>query len=221
MQSMQPPCIQMRINRVEIPTILDQELCFTASTPELREFFYNKYKWSPSTIELIDWQVHARALNQQHPYSKKTITQFIHRWLPTHGHHGTKKDITTKCPIGHTHEESNDHFLNCENKEIGKEWESQTQILYNEMNNLGMDPILLYLLTMSITEWKTIQQPSIPSFLCIETYITLFQEQSKIGWNQIIYGRFTKTWVDIQNQYGEHNDNGIQIISTAIGKYIK
>ena len=211
----------LRINKMEIPTNLDNELRFTASTPELRDFFYNKYKWSSSTVELIDWQVHSNALNQQHPYSKKTITQFIHRWLPTHAHHGTKTDITTKCPICHIQEETNDHFLQCDNKKISDEWESQTQTLYDEMQCLGMDPILLFLLTKSITDWKTTRQPDMPSFIHIETYSTLFQEQNKIGWNQILYGRLTKTWVDIQNQHGEHNDNGIMIISKAIGKIFK
>lgn len=40
----------------------------------------------------------------------------------------------------------------------------------------------------SMEDYKTTYD-MIPSFLCIENYITLFQEQSGIGWNQVIYGR--------------------------------
>lgn len=42
-----------------------------------------------------------------------------------------------------------------------------------------------------------------------------------IGWDQVIYGRLTKSWVDIQNDYSSNNangPNGISLISKAISK---
>lgn len=87
------------INDKEIPTNTPQEIRYSATSPELRIFYNTKYKWSQSTIDTIDWEILSKALNRQHPTMRKTITQFINRWLPTHGHPGTKNDITTKCPI--------------------------------------------------------------------------------------------------------------------------
>lgn len=94
----------LRSNSIENPTNLKLELPNAAlRTPDLRNFFQSKYKWSTTTINTIDLQVDSTALNQQHPYSKKAITQFIHCWLLNHRHHGTKKDITIKCLVCHLH----------------------------------------------------------------------------------------------------------------------
>lgn len=98
------------INDRETPTNIPDEIRYAALSPALRTHFKKKYKLSETTIESIDWEVHSKALNRQHTTMRKTITQFIHRWLPTHGHPGTKHDITTKCPGCHTAEETNDHF---------------------------------------------------------------------------------------------------------------
>ena len=74
---------------------------------------------------------------------------------------------------------------------------------------------------MALTTWKTIQKPTQPIFITIEAYDTLFKEQSKIGWNHVIHGRLSKSWVDIQNQYNFKSDDGISIMSVAIGKIYK
>lgn len=88
------------------------------------------------------------------------------------------------------------------------------------MTALHMDPILFYYLTLAITIWKTIKHPVNPDFIQIEAYDTLFKEQSRIGWNHVIFGCLSTAWVDIQNQYNQTNDDGISIIS-AVGKIYK
>ena len=101
------------------------------------------------------------------------------------------------------------------------EWTTQTQIIYDEMIALHMDPIPLYYLISSITIWKTIPTPDHPQFEFDAMYTVLFTKQSKIGWNHVIYRQLTTAWVDIQNQYKHTPDNGITIISTAISKIFK
>ena len=208
-------------NKKEIPTNIAPELRYAALSPDLRIHFKDKYNWSETTVDKIDWEIHSKALDQQHPTMRKTTTQFIHRWLPTHGHRGTKNDITTKCPICHKVDETNDHFLTCDkNPEIQLEWKQQLQIFYDEMDELFMDPILLYYMILALDQWKTIRNPPEPEF-SNDQYKQLFQEQNAIGWNQVIYGRLTKSWVDIQNAYSVCNPNGIMVISKAINKIYK
>lgn len=74
------------INNVENPTSESNHMRYAALSPDLRSFFKQKYSWSHATINFIDWEVHSRALNSQHPTNRKTLMQYIHRWLPTHGH---------------------------------------------------------------------------------------------------------------------------------------
>lgn len=208
------------INDRETPTNIPDEIRYAALSPALRTHFKKKYKLSETTIESIDWEVHSKALNRQHTTMRKTITQFIHRWLPTHGHPGTKHDITTKCPGCHTAEETNDHFLLCTNTEIQIEWQQQIHQVYDDLQKLQLDPILTYYTILAIDQWKTISKPEQPPF-CYDKYYQLFREQSMIGWDHVIYGRLTKSWVDIQNDYSSNNangPNGISLISKAISK---
>lgn len=89
------------INNTEIPSNEPNQIRYAALSPDLLSFFKQKYKWSHATINKIDWEVHSRALNLQHPIHLKTLIQYIHRWLPTHGHPATKIDFITKCPCCH------------------------------------------------------------------------------------------------------------------------
>lgn len=159
--------------------------------------------------------MHSKAIQRQQPLSRKTIIQYIHQWLPTHNHPGTKKDITTKCPCCHIAEETNDHFLLCDNSQIETEWNHQLENFYNEMKSKQMDPILLYFMILALSDWKTIKAPEPPAF-CHCKYKQLFREQLSIEWNQVIRSRLSKTWVDIQNNYDNHQTlNGLSIITTA------
>jgi hypothetical protein len=179
------------INKLEITANIPNEFRYTALTPDLRIYLTEKYKWNNTIIDNIDWEIHSKALSQQHPTMRKTITQFIHRWLPTHSHPGTKHDITTKCPICHVIDETNNHFLTCSNIETQQEWQSQIQSFYDEMEALDMEPILLHYMILAIDKWRTISVPEAPEF-CHYNYHQLYKEQSAIGWNQVIYGRLTK-----------------------------
>lgn len=207
-------------NDFEIPTNLANELRYAALSPDLRTSFMTKYKWSNSTIELIDWQIHSKSIQRQKPCTRKTIIQYIHRWLPTHGHPGTKDDITTKCPCCHVLDETNDHFLSCTNTHVVNEWNTKLETFYQEMKKLEMDPILLYYMMLALNNWRTTKSPDRPKF-CKRQYKKLFKEQTLIGWNQVIMGRLSKSWVDIQNDYHLNTTtNGISIISTAITKVL-
>ena len=48
---------------------------------------------------------------------------------------------------------------------------------------------------------------------------TTILQTTDIGWNQVLMGRLSKTWVDIQNMYAPNSVlNGISIITTATTK---
>lgn len=200
----------------ETPTSIPNQMRYAALSPDLRTFFKQKYKWTHATINKIDWEIHSRALNSQRPTHRKTLTQYIHRWLPTHGHPATKIDMTKKCPCCHTALETNDHFLTCQATPVVQEWTKQLQELHTTIKNIQLDPILIYYIILATDQWRTIKTPPIPEF-CNDEYLELYNDQCQLGWNQILYGRFTKKWVNIQNA---HNTNetldGVAIMSKTI-----
>jgi hypothetical protein len=188
------------INNREIPTDILQEMRFAAQSPELRRHFQQKYQWTNNIIDTIDWEVHASAIRQSNPYRFKTIIQAIHGWLPTHAHHASSYNITSKCPMCNQEEETNQHFLSCSAPSVTTKVESLLQALYDRLVKIKLDPILLYYILQSVTHWRTIAAPPTPDF-CTGSYKKLFSEQSAIGWSHLIQGRISTCWVDIQNEY--------------------
>lgn len=46
------------INNIEAPTNEPNHMRYAALSPDLRNFFKQKYNWAHSTIIFIDWEVH-------------------------------------------------------------------------------------------------------------------------------------------------------------------
>jgi hypothetical protein len=57
---------------------------------------------------------------------------------------------------------------------------------------------LIKLIILAFTDWKTTEHPVSPTFLQ-HKFHTLFHQQSSIGWNHIIYGHFSKEWLQAVN----------------------
>lgn len=83
-----------------------------------------------------------------------------------------------------------------------------------------MDHIFFYYLIRAITTWKTFKQPPNPELIQIQLNDTLFEDQSKTGWNHAIYSQLITAWVDIQNPYDHSQDDGISIILFMLGKIV-
>lgn len=154
-----------------------------------------KYAWNETTINDIDWQNHSKSLANTNRFNKKTVTQFIHRWLPTNGNPSTTTQITTNCPICLTASETHDHFLTCHDPDSVQHWKKQYDKFLEHTTKIDIDPILNYYLYLALTQWKTNPHPPQPEF-CTGKYQQLFKKQSAIGWDQIMAGRLTTEWVD-------------------------
>lgn len=104
----------LRINNLEIPCNLKNELRNAALPLDLCSFFHSKYKWSVTTINSIICHVHSKA--NIHTVKKTSPSSSIDgiRPMPSWDKEG-HDDMTAKCLICHHHDETNDHFLRCGN----------------------------------------------------------------------------------------------------------
>jgi hypothetical protein len=66
------------------------------------------------------------------------------------------------------------------------------RILINH-NSPSYTTNLLDLIKLAVTSWRTSPRPVQPTYLH-QNLIQLFQEQSDVGWDQNLKGRFTKAW---------------------------
>ena len=87
----------IKVNDIEAASTIPMTLRQAFTTQRLWEYMQQKYKWN-SAVNLINWEIHGRALNALQPNHHKTIIKFIHKWLPVNDHPSFPSN-TTKCPI--------------------------------------------------------------------------------------------------------------------------
>jgi hypothetical protein len=163
---------------------------------EAMKYYQDKYEWTKEVVQSIDWRAHGKALSQLSQRQQKTITQFIHNWLPTNAAHSQHNLGTGRlCPFCRTCEESQHHFLQCPHPQATTHWTEMANRTRNKLRQYhkNIDHRLVDLIKNSILVWRTTESPEVPTTLP-QQYHQLFQAQQKIGWNQIIKGRFANEW---------------------------
>jgi hypothetical protein len=180
-------------NGQEISTGIDETIRNAANTSELRHYMQTKYQWSEPVADTIDWMIHAAALQNFTQNRRKTLTQLIHEWLPVKGHPGRHlTNLNRLCPTCKQHLENQEHFLSCELTK--NEWESR---MSTAINTAMTDSTHTHLRSILLWALLNCRDKNIP-FTFTEhtrTYRKLIQEQTKIGWNQLLKGRWSTEWV--------------------------
>ena len=204
------------INNIEINATILLELNNAIHTPDLRIYFHHKYNWDSKTIHLIDWEAHNQAIKNFRSTQRKTLLQFIHKWLPTNSHPASMKPLTPLCTVCNINNETNDHFIECTHQSYRVAWEADVLTWHEKVKALQLEPILCYYIIIALNNWRTFDSIDNIEF-CEGIYKKLYLEQTTIGWQQVLFGRLTKTWIDIQNDYlQESTSKGLEIISTSI-----
>jgi hypothetical protein len=74
--------VHMCIHNKQIATDYLSTIWHANSTKHINTYFINKCNWTSTTINLIDLNLHAKALSTMSGRRLKTTTQLIHQWLP-------------------------------------------------------------------------------------------------------------------------------------------
>lgn len=201
------------INNQETSINLPNALRCAATTPDyIANLLIRHPQWTPTVIHTIDWQIHHAALRKLTYGQKKTIKKFIHDWLPTNAHPSCSQHIcTTKCPHCNADDETQQHFINCPVPTLL--WDEIISDITTMTKKLHLDPILAELILQSMANRHSQFEPNIPNLP--NSYKTLVTQQTKLGWTEIIKGRFTQQWVKVQDKYSSQT-NGHLIFSRLI-----
>jgi hypothetical protein len=170
-----------------------------STSPEIEEYFRDKYKWHHNTIQDIAWHAHGTALRRLKGRKYKTTIQFIHQWLPVNTSHSTSRLIQARlCPYCMSSEETQQHYLTCQHKDLQDQWKTAAIALRKKLlrYHSGVHHQILQLLHRSMTEWRATPNPIRPPNLNPNFY-PLFQRQSEIGWDQVLKGRLTTEWLNV------------------------
>jgi hypothetical protein len=106
--------------------------------------------------------------------------------------HRIDKTNTTQCPTCKTTKENHYHFFQCNHPTPTTQWENLTKELGALGTKMKTDPNLQNLLINGLTKyWQNEQTPTPPRDPQLKQ---LFYHQRKIGWKQLMYGRFSTKW---------------------------
>jgi hypothetical protein len=187
---------QLTICNQRVPSDYTSAIRDAHTAPEIDEYYSSKYKWDHQTINQIMWNQHGKALTSLPKRMGKTIIQFNHEWLPVNTSYSTNATGTGRlCPFCSTCEEDQNHFLQCNHPTLTDQWANAGRNIKTKLTTYDKEihHHLILLLSLAVTDWRTNPVPTTPTFLAPQFH-QLFQSQSKIGWNHILKGRFSKQW---------------------------
>ena len=177
----------------------------------LLDFVAKKRQWRPGVRATIDWECYKQAIRSwTSAYKKDAITKaspsflhkFLHGWLPV-GRMVSRYNEThypRECKSCEENvEEDTLHFLRCPGR---ADWRNRLRdAIRKQCDNTQTDPLLQEFMLEGIVRWLQQEPYRLPDREIPRAHRTLFRQQAAIGWDQLLYGRWSTQWISIQHQY--------------------
>ena len=208
------------IQDLPVTTKYNAEIIRASHTPEIRDYYHQKYQWSDKTMATLDWDAYNRAMKRMKTSEERTLHKFTHNWLPTGNHMAKRYHTENKCP--HCQQpENNRHIVNCPKQK--EQQEKFYRNLAKRLEAIHTDNTLKNLLLNSLQGKELSVKNDHKNKHWMEQ---LIQEQNQIGIQNLWLGHLTQTWGDIQEhiyrQQGQHHSRtGTRWATTVITQIFK
>ena len=179
---------------------LYKEIIQAYTSRDIRTFMEGKFKWDTKTADCIDWESHGSNLSKLDYYQNKFVVKLIHERLPCRAASFNPSN-QKECPCCNKTKETIEHMQECEENQ--EKWEQVIELIVPIYNKYKIDPILRILLNAFIKNPKrelrqVINENKINNY---KPYMKLINEQRRIGWKQLRYGRWSRKWAEYQYRY--------------------
>jgi hypothetical protein len=172
--------------------------------PQLRTFYCERFGWSDTLFDAIDWDVF-RPVYKKHTSTKGV--QWLHKFcikkLPT-GERVHKRDLfhDRRCAsCWHTNEDD-DHLFQCtQRRSLRKKIVKQTNTMRNTVDPRLCDILQEGLQTYFNGESITVNMLRIRGQEGMDRYNLLIDQQTVIGWDNLLRGKLSKQWKIQQKAY--------------------
>jgi hypothetical protein len=183
---------------------------------QMREFLENSNNWNGNTIDTVWWKVHGPAIAAM-GQEKTTIQKFIHGRLPcnqrNNKYYPYKPSLCSTCTEDTIEEQL--HFLKCK---CCPERQSRRERFLKELKNnlisLGTHEtttrVLMYNISSCINDEPIKELHEIAPDASIYFKSTIHKQQ-KIGWEQLLKGRFSIKWGELYNHNIENDKQKITL----------
>ena len=165
-----------------------------------REYWIKKKKMEHHN-HLMDWKLRSKSINNIPVYESRWLAKF------STGFCGTGKMLKyykyqhhSNCPLCNDPLEDTTHVLRCKHKQATKTWEEQFKSFKTWIRKTSIHPDIADAIILNLKEWRAQRVPRTLDNAPREINRAIL-EQSQMGWQNFIEGFWTKSWLDIQNNY--------------------
>jgi hypothetical protein len=202
--------IALQLNGKLITSEEYKAITHALTAPALIEYQLQKFKWTRECFDTIDWECLA-AFASYMPVTQRThITKLLYDWQNT----GTQKayidpeeaNSTHCCPYLCDEPEGPLHYLRCPNKLDMTTVNSKMKVIIKWLQSVNSSPPLTRVLIDAIKQWLqhgtvNAAQWNFPADAHHQILRDAINEQSEIGWDQMLRGRLSRKWRQAQAQW--------------------
>jgi len=188
-----------------------------AAAPDYMEYLRLRYTWTYADTRSVSWPILQLALQNLPRQDQRRIVLFIHDKLPLraskfHPHLGS-----TLCPSCRREPEDYWHFLECDHKDRRKRFEQLRTDLISVTEKHQLHPSVLTTFWLGLlTIRNDTTYPQIEAELPPPLQ-PVFRQQTRIGWDQLYYGRLSLKWEQAIDALHPHlPSSGCQIMVTML-----
>jgi len=167
-----------------------------AAHPEYDQYLRQKFNWTKEDAKQINWEALNYAIRSTPPNDQRRIVLLINGKLPLRASKAHPHSGSQMCPSCQRESEDKWHFLECDNVQRRRLFEK----LHNDLTALAakyvLHPALLTALWLGLLAVRTrTPYPNIINDVPHEI-ANAIHSQTKIGWDQLYYGRLSKDWAN-------------------------
>jgi hypothetical protein len=158
------------------------------------------YDWETTVVDMIDWDAHGKAQATLSHESHLFNVKFIQRLLPVGRRmHRREECSSPACAACSTPIEDDDHIYRCSAR---MEWRKDTLAgLDKLLDQLKTDPSIKKLLHDVVADSIRTDTPPTTYAVFDPILRLVIAEQTQIGWQQLMRGRFSAQWAILQDKY--------------------
>lgn len=210
---------QLNLPQGTVTYNLRLELQHARTVPPLKEKLMHRCFWIEEDYNDVNWTAHSQALKRHHQH-RVTMVKYLNDVLPI-GElvHKYNVKYSDKCPsCQNPPVETRHHFLHCP-APARVAWRQQfMSALRAHLESLHTaDPLQ----TLMLEGMKCVFDDAAPSTINIPPGMEeLAQAQFFIGWNQMLKGRFSNKWTELQDHHlgdtATHRTNGQTWLTSVV-----
>ncbi len=196
----------LRIGTKWVTTASEEHIRNARWESSVREYCYNKYIWTRSTFEKVDWRIIGATRRKLTPTQQMQTSKIIHGWLPVM-HMQAHVSGLTQCPGCPCADETMEHLLQCPNHSQTKRRKEKMIGLRKKLMKLGFPRVIMEAIRKLLSHHCDGTPPIIPQHPGLARAV---QDQLRIGLHLLPRGLISTQWLLLLQEYAvEHPDRAI------------